>query len=177
MQQLIVFAGLPCTGKSTIADEVGRQLAIPVFAKDWLEATLRRSRLQPSAPDGQGSTGHAAYELLTTLAERQLKLGLSVILDSVATTETIRDTWRGLAAGHGATWNVIECICSDRAAHRARIETRNRGIPGWTEPRWEDVERIAANYAPWTEPRLVLDAMDSLAGNVTVVICALQHDG
>ena len=46
--KLIVFSGLPGTGKSTLAEAVGRHLSIPVFAKDWLEATLLRSELSPS---------------------------------------------------------------------------------------------------------------------------------
>jgi hypothetical protein len=40
--QRIPFAGLPGTGKSSVAEAVGRQPGIPVFAKDWIEATLRR---------------------------------------------------------------------------------------------------------------------------------------
>lgn len=43
--KLIIFSGLPGTGKSTLAENVGRQLSIPVFAKDWLEATLVRCEL------------------------------------------------------------------------------------------------------------------------------------
>jgi len=40
--QLIVFTGLPGVGKSSPAEAVARQLGIPVFAKDGLEATLIR---------------------------------------------------------------------------------------------------------------------------------------
>ena len=32
--KLIVFSGLPGTGKSTLAETIGKQLCIPVFAKD-----------------------------------------------------------------------------------------------------------------------------------------------
>jgi len=72
--QLIIFAGLPGTGKSSIAEAIGRQLAIPDFAKDWLEAALVRNQLRPAADDTP-ALGLAAYELLTTLADRQLQLG------------------------------------------------------------------------------------------------------
>ena len=33
---IIVFSGLPRTGKSTLAEALGRHFSIPVFAKDWL---------------------------------------------------------------------------------------------------------------------------------------------
>ena len=101
--KLIIFSGLPGTGKSTLAEAVGRHLGIPVFAKDWLEATLIRSGLKPVSDDR--TLGFAGYELLTILAQRQLMLGQSVILDSVAAAQTIRrhmasivrPIWRGLA--------------------------------------------------------------------------------
>ena len=38
--KLIIFSGLPGTGKSTLAETAGKDLSIPVFAKDWLEAIL-----------------------------------------------------------------------------------------------------------------------------------------
>ena len=122
---LVVFAGLPGTGKSALAEAAGHALVIPVFAKDWLEATLRRSAGdQGLAPADLPWLGYAGYDLLTTLAERQLRVGQSAILDSVATFERIRARWRGLAATYGATWRVVECICSDEAVHRARLGVR-----------------------------------------------------
>ncbi len=167
--QLIIFAGLPGTGKSSLAEAAGRALGIPVFAKDWLEGVLVRCQLQPKTADGP-SLGFASYELLTTLAERQLRLGQSVILDSVAGTQTIRAQWQDLAVRHSAVWRVIECICSDEPAHRARLNGRVRGIPGWHELTWADVESVAANYAPWHEPRLVMDAVQPLSDNIAAVL-------
>jgi len=143
---LIVFSGLPGTGKSVIAEAVGRELGIPVFAKDWLEATLLHSQLV-SAEAGR-QLGSVGYDLLTVLAERQLGLDQSVILDSVASTESIRNTWRDLGKKYNADWRVIECICSDIAVHCERLEKRQRNIPGWHELGWTDVEFVQSYYAP-----------------------------
>lgn len=161
--KFIVFSGLPGTGKSTLAEALGRKLSIPVFAKDWLEATLLTCELIPSNPNKPlGSTG---YQLLTTLAQRQLMLGQSVILDSVASTRSIRDTWKYLSEQYQAKWCVIECICSDESFHRTQLLKRERGIPGWHELQWSDVENVKGYYLPWEGERLILDMMDPYEEN------------
>ena len=166
--QLIVFTGLPGTGKSTIAEAVARELEIPVFAKDWLEATLRRAELR--AGDDKKNLGYAGYELLTTLAERQLMLGQSAMLDSVASFENIREQWRALAKKYNARWRVIECVWSDENAHRAHLAKRQRHIPGWHELEWSEVERVKKYYAEWNEERLVLDAANALKDNIAAAL-------
>jgi hypothetical protein len=161
--KLIVFSGLPGTGKSMLAEALGKHLCIPVFARDWLEATLLRCELNP-APKGK-SLGWAGYELLTVLAERQLMLEQSVILDSVAGMQPIRSTWRQLARQYNADWLVIECICADESLHQSRLNQRKRGIPGWHELEWSDVEKVKQYFVPWTDERLVLDMVHPFVVN------------
>ncbi|RPI92731.1 MAG: ATP-binding protein [Chloroflexi bacterium] len=162
--KLIIFSGLPGTGKSKLAETLGKDLLIPVFAKDWLEATLLQSGLKPVTKDK--SLGSAGYELLTTLAERQLMLGQSVVLDSVAGSKTIRRAWSQLSEQYGAERRVIECICSDESLHRARLKDRKRNIPGWHELEWSEVERVRQYYCPWAGERLVLDMVQPFDENL-----------
>lgn len=161
--KMIVFSGLPGTGKSMLAEAVGKHLGIPVFAKDWLEASLLKSGLKPIMMENL--LGFAGYDLLTTLAERQLMLNQSVILDSVASTQTIRNTWRELAKQFNAEWRVIECFCSDESLHRSRLQLRKRNIPGWHELKWSDVQGVKQRYAPWEEERLTLDMVHPFEEN------------
>jgi predicted kinase len=163
--RLVVFSGLPGTGKSRLAEAVGRALGIPVFAKDWLEASLRRSGLRE-----QERLGYAGYELLTTLAGRQLAMGQSAVLDSVASVVGVRKAWRALAAEYGVGWYVIECVCSDEELHRARLATRQRGIPGWYELTWDEVEAVRGRYMAWEEERLVVDGVRPFAENLARVM-------
>jgi predicted kinase len=163
--KMIVFSGLPGTGKSSLAESIGRQLGIPVFAKDWLEASLILSGL--GSKDDLKRLGFAGYELLTILAERQFLLNQSVILDSVASTQNIRIKWRQLAEQYGVERLVIECICSDEGVHRARLKERQRNIPGWHELEWADIEKVKQYYPPWVEEHLVLDMVNALNENVS----------
>ena len=166
--KLIVFSGLPGTGKSTLAEAIGRRLLIPVFTKDWLEATLITCELVPSKQEKL--LGSAGYQLLTTLAERQLMLGQSVILDSVASTQSIRSTWKHLSQQYHTQWLVIHCICSDESFQRARLSQRERSIPGWHELKWADVEKVREYFSPWEEERLVLDMMNPYQENLAMAL-------
>ncbi len=173
--QLIVFSGLPGTGKSSIAEAVGRALGIPVFAKDHLEAVMLRSGIFPKVLL-ENNLGYIGYDLLGVLAERQLLLGQSAILDCVASFERIRTHWRDLAVKNGAHWRVIECYCSEPMIHRQRLESRKRGIPGWPELQWSDVHRVEDYFEPWTEKRLSLDAVQPLDDNIESALAYLGGD-
>ena len=158
---LVIFSGLPGTGKSTFAEHVASWLHAPVFSKDELEAALWRSGIDRAA-----NSGWAGYELLTTLARAQLQRRQSAILDSVATVERIRAVWRSLAAELDTRLRVVETVCSDEVSHRARLATRRRAIPGWPELSWEEVVEVGARYEPWCDARLILDASRPLDQNL-----------
>jgi predicted kinase len=166
--KLIVFSGLPGTGKSSLAEGLGKHLSIPVFAKDWLEAALVRSELVAS--NQNKPLGSAGYQLLTTLAERQLMMHQSVILDSVASTQSIRNTWKRLSDQYQAEWRVIECICSDESLHRSQLSRRERNIPGWHKLQWSDVEKVKGYFSPWVENRLILDMLNPFDENLVKAI-------
>jgi predicted kinase len=149
--QLIVISGLPGSGKSAVAEGLAVALAVPLFAVDPIESAIIESGLQRSF-----ETGLAAYLVAETLAGEQLKCGLSAIIDAVSAVQEARDMWHNLARKHYARLIVIECVL-ERELHRARIESRSRGMYGIPEVSWEDVEERRRQFVPWEEERLVLD--------------------
>jgi len=161
---LVIFTGVPGTGKTTLADHAAQWLRAPLFSKDELEVTLWRSGIGRDA-----NSGWAAYELLTTLAIAQLRHRQSAILDSVATLERIRSPWRALAAEFAVPLRIVETTCTDEAIHCSRLSLRQRGIPGWPELTWDEAMRIARNFEPWTDERLVLDAIEPLDRNLSAL--------
>jgi predicted kinase len=169
MLVLVLCAGLPGTGKSTLAEALGRALGYPVFAKDWLEAALWRSGISRE----QGA-GWAGYELLNTLAESQMRLGQSAILDCVAGREGLRRHWQALADQFGAAFRPVEAVCADLSLHQARLAGRQRGIPGWYELDWAEVERVRADYEAWQTERLVLDMAQPVADNLAAALAYVK---
>ncbi|MEM1087850.1 MAG: ATP-binding protein [Pseudomonadota bacterium] len=148
--KLIAMAGLPGSGKSTIAEALSYRLQIPIVSVDPIEAAMWRSGLSPEA------TGIAAYRVAQTIAAENLKQRISVIADAVNPVEDARQMWRETADATGAQLIFIEIVCSDKAVHKSRIEARTRGIDGMPEITWQRVKERAAEYETWvTQPNRI----------------------
>src|SRR5262245_51752649 len=159
---LIVFGGLPATGKTTLSRLVAQDLSATCLRIDMIEAAMWRSGIAPEQP-----TGLAAYVVANALADAQLSLGGTVVVDAVNPVEEARAAWRGLAARHGVRLRLCEVVCSDRDEHRRRVEKRESDLAGLKVPTWDDV--IKREYEPWTEPRLIVDTVQSRAECLTAV--------
>jgi predicted kinase len=145
---LIVLSGLPGSGKTVLAEAVSRALSVPILSIDSIEAAMWRAGLIKT------ETGVAAYEVAHALADENLRLRHTVIVDAVNPVEAPRAAWRTLAAKHRVSLKIIECVCSDETIHRGRIEAP---VAGKRELTWARLLQRRAEYEAWTDPRLVLD--------------------
>lgn len=166
--QVIIFAGLPGTGKSTLAERLARQMGAPAFAGDWLMGGLKPAHAALAKLDRSQYLA-AWFGLLRTLVTRQLMLDQSAVVDDVV-SDSQAELWRETADRFSAGLFLIECVCSDETVHRARIESRVRGIPGWHEVGWDHVQRMRAEVAPLTVDRLVVDAVEPVEANFSRVL-------
>lgn len=146
---LIVFGGLPGTGKTTLARALARQRGATYLRIDAIEQALRASGVLA------GEVGAAGYLVAYALTEANLRLGGHVVADAVNPLLVTRDAWRKVAAATGAALVEVEVICSDTAEHRRRVETRSVDIEGLVLPTWEGI--LAREYEPWDRPHVVLD--------------------
>jgi predicted kinase len=162
---LVVVAGLPGSGKSTMATDLGRALKCAVLGVDQAEAAMWRAGVSPSGP-----THHAAYLVVGALAAEQLALGHDVIVDAVNGPEPARAQWRDLADQLDAELKFIVVECGDDHIFRDRLEHRSRNIAGFPEPTWEGVLRRRAEFPPWTDERLTVDSVNSRAANLQAAL-------
>lgn len=172
---VVLFTGLPGTGKSTMADKMAIHLGAPAFSGDWLLGALKPAAAQLAQLD-RGVMLLTYHSLLNSLMTRQLLLGQSAVLDCLV-TDAIATEWQSTAIAHEADLRVVECVCSDTVVHRSRIEGRVRAIPGWHEIGWSHVDKMRGELAPLTVERLTLDAITSVDRNFRSVCAYLFGNG
>lgn len=147
--RLIVFAGLPGVGKTTIARALSARLSAVYLRIDEIEQAIQQSGIPP------GEIGPAGYVVAGALAVSNLRNGLIVVADCVNGVPESRQGWRDTAERAGVALLEIEIICSDGAEHQRRVETRRPDIAGHVVPTWQSV--AAQHFSPWPEPHVVID--------------------
>lgn len=146
---LIVFSGLPGTGKTTIAKALAGQSGAVYLRIDTIEQAIRDAGV---LEQGVGSSG---YQVANALALSNLLLGRTVVVDCVNPVAESRQAWRHTALSAGMPLVNIQVVCSDPHEHQRRVESRTSDIPGLTPPTWQSV--LAHEYEPWAESPLTVD--------------------
>jgi len=165
---LIIFGGLPGTGKTVIAQQVARELGALYLRIDSMEQAIRDTGVVSKFLDDAG------YRVGYAIAEDNLRLGKTVVADSVNPLRITRDAWRSVADRARAKAIEVEVTCSGPAQHRNRVETRSADINGLRLPTWQEV--VSREYEPWDRDHIVIDtASRSVAENVNELLKALTE--
>lgn len=159
---IIIIGGIPGAGKSTLAKALSKELNIPAFAKDELEAAVARRGLCNNK-----ETQGVGFEIMAVIAKNQIENNNSAIFDFIASKSRITERWPELLESE---IKYIECICSNEEIHKERIQSRNRNIEGWYELVWEDVLTIKQYFQPLMANRLIVDSVNNINDNIAMAI-------
>ncbi|WJW92698.1 AAA family ATPase [Enterobacter pseudoroggenkampii] len=164
---LIIFSGLPGSGKSTVAKIVTQRLGAVYLRVDTVEQAIR------SVSEPGQKIGPEGYFALYGLASENLKLGSTVVTDSVNDINLVRDAFRNIALSLNVPFLEVEIVCSDEKEHRYRVENRVSDIPGLMPPDWEQVKN--REYEPWEREHLILDTAVLSAAECADKILEIRH--
>jgi predicted kinase len=165
---LVVFAGLPGSGKSVLARGVADAIGATYLRIDTIESAIV-STLMPYRDNPVG------YVVAERVAADQLVASRDVVADAVNGVAAARAGWVALAARTRTALRFVEVRCSDVVEHRRRVEAREPEMPGHGVPTWTQVLR--RSYEPWPPElsgRLVVDNIGDAAGHVAHIVTELS---
>jgi len=165
---LVVFRGLPGTGKSWLARQViERHPELLVLSRDDL-----RARIVPH-PDFGPEEKALIDDTIVAIADFLLGRGRSVLIDGMALSSAARvGQFARAAQARGAACHIIECTCSQETA-LARIRQDAGAHPAGD--RGEKLYfSVKASFQPIEEPFLLVDTDGDPAENLRIVLSRLE---
>ncbi|HVZ18715.1 MAG TPA: ATP-binding protein [Terriglobales bacterium] len=150
---LILMAGLPGTGKSTLARQIAERLHATILSKD----TIRHTIFPPELIEYSTQQDDFVMDLLLRTAEyiwhrdpQQI-----IILDGRTFSRALqRQHVITFADSHRQPWRIVECVCDDSTA-KSRLSQPEADHPaGNRTPGLYD--KVKSHWEPITEPHITI---------------------
>ena len=165
---LVIFSGLPGTGKSTLADKLARELRWPLLRIDDVIGEI------PENPTVAFWDSKVA--ILLGLTETQLELGISVIVDSVF-MNLDRNHAQELARKHQARFRPIYVFISDENVWKERVTTRYQKLNHKDVATWERIQRQRGHFRKWdADTALFVDSLKPVDANYAGVLHFVMNE-
>lgn len=160
--KLILFSGLPGTGKSTLAWRLAGELKMPLLCID---------RVLGDVPeDADVAFWDSKVAILLDLMRVQLELGLSVVVDSVF-MNLDRYHAREIARRNKALFLPVYVYMSNDEVWKERVRKRYNVLNDPAVATWERIQRQRQHFRDW-EPgtALFIDSVHPLDRNYEIVL-------
>jgi len=163
IRTLIVMRGYPGTGKSTIARAIARTLRAPLIDRDIIREM--GVDILGDVPE----IGRFAYELMFALSREQLKLGLSVVIDTPLTYRTTYEQAGNLAQAFHIPMLVVHCQCPPDLQKR-RLEGRKGAVSEFQITTWEEWEQWKSRFEEYEDEGCIIDTSNPVQDSLTRIL-------
>ncbi len=168
---LILMAGMPGTGKTTLALALGRTFGWPVIDKDSLKSPLLTTGISEEL------AGPASYALLLEIADDLLvRQGLSVILDSPGRFPFVLERVRRMTEQVGSDLKIIRCV-AERELRARRLSERVARPSQWSANADFTDEQERQMFEHFPADTLVLDTCQPFDQCVAEALAYVRGDG
>jgi adenylylsulfate kinase len=169
---LILMAGLPGTGKSTLSRALATELGGTVLDKDAMRAAL----FAPSDVEYSTEQDEFLMRVMLKVAGYIFRKDPSrfIFLDGRTFSRRYQlDRATGYAEAIGQPWRIIECVCSEESARKRLTEdalhlAANRNFSLYLE--------VKARFEEITLPKTVIDTDRPLQGCVEAAKASLTAE-
>jgi predicted kinase len=172
---IIVMAGLPGTGKSTLARELAQRIGATILDKDPVRAAL----FAPSDIEYSTSQDDFVIGIMMQVAGYLLHRGRSrpIILDGRPFSRRYQlEQVIRFADQLEEPWRILECLCSDETA-RARLESADEQLHPAMNRDFNLYLRVKQQFEEITFAKAVIDTDQPLEDCVEQAIAALRDAG
>ena len=162
MKTLVIFSGLPGTGKSTLANKLARELHWPLLCIDDVIGEV---------PENAGIPfWDSKVEILLRLTEVQLELGLSLIVDSVFMNMD-RNHAQELARKNNARFLPIYMFVPDDKVWEQRVTARYDEMNNKDVATWARIQHQRERFRDWEpDTALFIDSLNSVDQNCELIL-------
>jgi predicted kinase len=165
---MVIFSGLPGTGKTTLAQLLAQRLRIPLLRIDDIVSSIPPHMSRHADPFWEDM-----ISILLNLVECQLKQGFSVVVDSVFMGDDRYQAYE-LSARYSAVFRPIYTYLSDEEIWQERVRRRVEAAPPEIRDlvaTWDRIQQQIKHFYPWRpESVLVVDAVNSVEINFNEVL-------
>jgi predicted kinase len=158
---IVIMAGLPGTGKSTLARALAQRLPGAVLDKDAIRASL----FQPVYVEYSLVQDDFCQEIMLKTAAYLLSkhAGLHVLLDGRTFSRRYqRERVIDFCQQEGTAWVIFECVCAEQTALARLVEAMAHKTHPAANRTPELYRQIREAWEPIDRPKLVIDTDGNL---------------
>ena len=170
---IVILAGLPGTGKSTLARALAERVQGAVLDKDVIRAALFGARLVEYSQEQDDFVQEVMLQTAAWLLERDRRL--TVVLDGRTFSRRYqRARAIGFCREIGAEWAMLECICAEETALRRLAEDAARGSHPAANRTPELYFAVREAWEPIEDSRAVLETDRNLESCVEEALAYIK---